>query len=440
MALPSQTERSSYGSRVTSSRPARGINRPAAITVLILLAAGGAYALYSMIPSGTVSPKGAEGASNDSASTTPPVAPSNTLAANPPQPKSLLDAMPRTPVSDASKNGNAAPTGTTTGGPPAPGTNPAGATPPKPQTPTGVVGVNDQTKPGPVDVTSPSLQPTTNPAAGGGSPAAPTTPLQAATSAVSVRSLMEAGEQAFAAGRLVEARANFSRAYLDKDCGPADQDSLREKLTAINRDLLFSPKVTAGDPLVESYTVQAGDVLDKIRKRRELTVDSKFIARVNGMANANNLKVGQKLKLVRGPFHAVVHKADFRMDMFAGSPDEPETWTYIRSFSVGLGGDNSTPVGMFRIRNKMANPAWRNPKTGESFGADDPKNPIGEFWLGWEGIGDAKVYMGFGLHGTIDPSSIGQQKSMGCVRLGAEDIAMVFEMMTEQVSVVNVTP
>ncbi|CAG0996025.1 Putative L,D-transpeptidase YkuD [Phycisphaerales bacterium] len=420
-----------HGGRVTTSRPGRGINRPIAVTVLILLAAGGAYALYSMIPSGAVSPSGAEGASNSS--NTPPTSP---IASNPPRPKSLLDPLPRSPAAETPRTGTPSPTGTTTGGTP----TPASPIVTPPQTPSGVAGVNDQTKPGPVDVTSPNLQPPST-AQGAGSPGGPSEPLNSVASTVSVRTLMEAGEQAFAAGRLVEARVNFSRAYLDKDCGPADQDSLREKLTAINRDLVFSPKVTPGDPLVESYTVQAGDVLDKIRKRRELTVESKFIARINGMANANNLKVGQKLKLVRGPFHAVVHKNEFRMDVFAGSPDEPETWTYIRSFAVGLGEEKSgTPSGTFRIRNKMANPAWRNPKTGESFGAEDPKNPIGEYWLGWEGVGDAKVYTGFGLHGTIDPSSIGQAKSMGCVRLGPDDIAMVFEMMSEQVSVVKVTP
>ena len=42
--------------------------------------------------------------------------------------------------------------------------------------------------------------------------------------------------------------------------------------------------------------------------------------------------------------------------------------------------------------------------------------------------------------GTIDPGSIGQQKSMGCIRMGDEDIQLVFELMGEQVSVVKIVP
>ncbi|MDI1289897.1 MAG: L,D-transpeptidase family protein, partial [bacterium] len=199
---------------------------------------------------------------------------------------------------------------------------------------------------------------------------------------------------------------------------------------------------TAGDPLSETYTVASGDALVKIAKKRDLATDYRFIQRVNGITNPGSLKIGQKLKLVRGPFHAVVSKSDYRLDVFSGSPDEPEAWVYIRSFPVGLGSENGTPLGTFVVKknSKLVNPHWVNPKTGEKFDADDPKNPIGEYWLGWEGQGSSSVYTGFGLHGTIEPSSIGNQKSMGCVRMLDQDIATVWEMLAEQISVVKVVP
>jgi lipoprotein-anchoring transpeptidase ErfK/SrfK len=50
------------------------------------------------------------------------------------------------------------------------------------------------------------------------------------------------------------------------------------------------------------------------------------------------------------------------------------------------------------------------------------------------------VHTGFGLHGTIDPTSIGQSKSMGCVRMGNEDIAVIYELLVEQISQVRVVP
>jgi hypothetical protein len=165
-----------------------------------------------------------------------------------------------------------------------------------------------------------------------------------------------------------------------------------------------------------------------------------LIQRVNKMADAHALKVGQKLKLVRGPFHAVVHKSEYRLDIFAGSPDEPDSWLYIRSFKVGIGENNGTPLGTFQIKSKMQNPDWKNPRTGEKFSKDDPKNPIGEYWLGWQGLGDSAPITGYGIHGTVDPSSIGQAKSMGCVRLLDDDIKFVYELLATKISIVRVVP
>ena len=66
--------------------------------------------------------------------------------------------------------------------------------------------------------------------------------------------------------KLVEARVSYSRALLSPEISRADAEVLRAKLSTMNEDLLFSSKVVAGDPLVESYTVSSGDVLDRIRR------------------------------------------------------------------------------------------------------------------------------------------------------------------------------
>jgi lipoprotein-anchoring transpeptidase ErfK/SrfK len=194
--------------------------------------------------------------------------------------------------------------------------------------------------------------------------------------------------------------------------------------------------------LVESYAIASGDAISRLPRKRELAIDWRLLKRVNGLTedDLTRLKVGQKIKLVRGPFHAVVNKSDYRLDIFSGSPDEPENWVYIRSFKVGLGEGNGTPVGNFVVKSRQVNPPWTNPRTGEKFSADDPKNPIGEYWVGWEGVGASAAFKGFGIHGTIDPSSVGQQKSMGCVRLLNEEVAMVYEFLTERISVVQVKP
>ena len=44
----------------------------------------------------------------------------------------------------------------------------------------------------------------------------------------------------------------------------------------------------------------------------------------------------------------------------------------------------------------------------------------------------------YGIHGTIDPASIGQKKSMGCIRLLDDDIKLVYDMLVKDKSTVTV--
>jgi lipoprotein-anchoring transpeptidase ErfK/SrfK len=104
----------------------------------------------------------------------------------------------------------------------------------------------------------------------------------------------------------------------------------------------------------------------------------------------------------------------------------------VLSMPCGLGENDSTPAGTFRVRknSKLVNPEWRNPRTGERFAANDPKNPIGERWIGLEGTTpEMAKFTGYGIHGTVDPTSIGRQLSMGCVRLGEREVEVAYELI-----------
>ena len=265
-----------------------------------------------------------------------------------------------------------------------------------------------------------------------------------------------AAERARSENRLVEARTLLNKALVDSRTGEADRAALRSSIADLNQTLVFSPTVIKGDPLTDTYSVQSGDSLARITARLGLGVDWRLVQRINRISNPSRIQVGQKLKVVRGPFHAVVDKSDFRMDIYAGEPVSASAaavsaradgiepgWIYIRSFRVGLGEHGTTPIGTFivRPRSKLINPFWKNPRTGEEFAADNPLNPIGEHWMGLEGLDEAtKQYEGYGVHGTIAPDSIGKEMSMGCVRLVADDIALVYEMLEEGVSIVRIVP
>jgi lipoprotein-anchoring transpeptidase ErfK/SrfK len=114
---------------------------------------------------------------------------------------------------------------------------------------------------------------------------------------------------------------------------------------------------------------------------------------------------------------------------------------YVTSCPVGLGKDGSTPLGKWLVEpdRKVANPVYYSPRGEGVIEADDPKNPLGEFWVGLAGVDGAAVGQeSYGIHGTIEPDSIGKMESMGCIRMRHDDIALVFAALVEGKSTVQI--
>ncbi|MHC4429113.1 MAG: L,D-transpeptidase family protein [Planctomycetota bacterium] len=251
---------------------------------------------------------------------------------------------------------------------------------------------------------------------------------------------MRAGLSLAETNHAVDARRALTAALAPGALDPADAEFVRDRLGALNRRLVFSPEVVADDPFSRRYVVGPGDQLGGIVRQEALAVDWRFIMRVNRMVSERSLRVGQRLKLVTGPFHAIVDKSDFRLDLYLGSGADR---VFVASFPVGLGQFDQTPVGRFRVRprSKLINPQWTHPHTGQRYSSDDPANPIGERWIGLVGDDEAtRDMLGYGIHGTIEPESIGRSESMGCIRMLPDDVALVYEVLTERTSTVVIRP
>ena len=182
--------------------------------------------------------------------------------------------------------------------------------------------------------------------------------------------------------------------------------------------------------------MKKGDSLARIASREKLGVDWRFIQRINGMASEKALRADMHLKLAHGPFDGEVVKADYRFNVYTGTGSER---VMVASFPCGVGTNDSTPVGTFKVRagSKLIDPEWCTPRTGEKFKSNDPKNPIGERWIGLQGTTpDTAKFTGYGIHGTVDPQSIGKQMSMGCVRLGDAEVQVVYELIGESSTIV----
>lgn len=228
---------------------------------------------------------------------------------------------------------------------------------------------------------------------------------------------IERGLQLMGEGELRKARMAFSialtRTLLDED----EAEALR-CLKEINGKIFLS----AGDMGdCEFYEVVSGDTLSTIAQRKGTTVE--MIQRLNGLTGTK-LMVGQRLKLLKGTFSVTVHRDRFIMDLKLDS-------AFIKRYRVGLGVDNSTPLGEFVVRNRIPEPADGSWPYGHE------KHRLGHRWLGLKSDAGHK---GYGIHGcrADEENTIGTACSQGCVRMGRDDLDEFYDIIPVGTKVVIV--
>lgn len=243
------------------------------------------------------------------------------------------------------------------------------------------------------------------------------------------RQLIAAGKQALAGNDLVAARSHFSEA-LALSALEREAMFLRAELTRIGNETVFSPRIFSDDPYAVGYVIQPGDSLVRIAGKNH--VSAELLARINNIPNMNLIRAGQRIKVIKGPFRAQVDKKTFSLEVYLGN-------VFVARFRVGLGIDDSTPAGEWRVSTKLVNPTYYPPRGGQIVAGDDPTNPLGERWIGLEGVGGEAVGMlRYGIHGTIEPDSIGKHASMGCIRMFNEDVEMLYSYLVEKHSTVTI--
>jgi lipoprotein-anchoring transpeptidase ErfK/SrfK len=239
-------------------------------------------------------------------------------------------------------------------------------------------------------------------------------------------------------GDLLGARKMLNDALLSNQLSPTDTAATKKAMTDLNDQLVFGPRKFPADEYGGTYPVKPGEQMKKIAASYDLTWQ--FLAKINSLSDPRKMQAGVSLKVIKGPFNVVVNKKAFTMDIYlGGTPGQPGSM-YVRSFPVGLGREDSTPTGTWLVDNhKVRNPIYYSPRGEGVIAANDPKNPLGHCWIGLSGVdGKAVGQQSYGIHGTIDPDSIGKQASMGCIRMHNEDADVVFDLVAEGKSMVIV--
>ncbi len=177
------------------------------------------------------------------------------------------------------------------------------------------------------------------------------------------------------------------------------------------------------------YSAQSGDSLTSIGAR--FGMDVPVLARANNLGPTARLKLGQVLRIDNRHIvpqaleDGILINLPQRM-LFYFTAGEP-----VAYYPVGLGRpDWQTPTGRFKILTKEENPVWDVPLSIQEEMRREgqvvrtrvlacPQNPLGKHWMGLS-------IPGYGIHGTIAPSSIYQFRTHGCIRLHPDDMAALF--------------
>ncbi len=266
------------------------------------------------------------------------------------------------------------------------------------------------------------------PSAAGGRQSAPATPAPAPVSdqeTMLIRKLAQA-ELHFRNENLVAAR-NLAQAVLnDLSAQPLTPLWRRaaDVVSQVNTVLINSD---APAPEKLSYIVAKGDSLEKIARRFKTTVAA--LQRGNRIDPTNPLIYpGNVLRVYQADWNITVLKSHFVLLLQDGDQ-------LFKLYTVGIGRQNRTPVGIFQVENKLKEPVWTPP--GKVIPYGDPQNVLGTRWLGLVPVeGTNPAWKGYGIHGTWQPETVGTPASQGCVRMRNEEVNELFDIVPIGIKVV----
>lgn len=201
--------------------------------------------------------------------------------------------------------------------------------------------------------------------------------------------------------------ADSARNMTVEQARPENSDSLSTTAMQERWQAIFSKEIIPGSI---SYVVKPGDSLYVLARKNRTTVD--LIKKINGL-KGDNIYPKMKLKIYTAPFSIEIDKSRNVLVLYADGKT-------VKKYSVATGKNNCTPVGEFKITDKLMNPTWF--KTGAILPPGSPENALGTRWMGF----DKPAY---GIHGTIEPKTIGTQASEGCIRMLNKDVEELYGLV-----------
>jgi hypothetical protein len=224
--------------------------------------------------------------------------------------------------------------------------------------------------------------------------------------------LLQAVYANIAKGNFAASHAELSRFYGEPHLTATESRALLQLLDQLAGTVIYSRQHL----LEPAYKVQSGDTLERIA--RYYDVSPSLLAKINGIRDPMQLQPGMELKVLRGPFDAVIDLGRYEMTLLLKD-------RYAGRFTIGVGRDHPQLEGQYTVRDKQFSPVYYGPDP-VTISPSDPRYPLGKRWI------DLGSQNGFqiGIHGTNDPRNIGHTSGRGSILLGERDIDDVYDILT----------
>jgi hypothetical protein len=223
------------------------------------------------------------------------------------------------------------------------------------------------------------------------------------------REMMEFAGREIQKGSLVEVLRKLSPLYGRPDLSSEESRQLTELLGQLAGEVIYSRR----HHLERPYVVQPQDTLQTVAQ--QYRVPWQLLAKINGVQDPQRLTPGSKLKVLRGPFDAVVFLDRYELVLQLNG-------LYAGRFPIGIGRDWPRQPGTYMVKEKSTRPAYYGPNGIIEPG--QPDNPLGKYWIGL----DERV----AIHGTNDMRNLRRADGQGAICLGDRDIEDVYDILTAQ--------
>jgi LysM repeat protein len=197
--------------------------------------------------------------------------------------------------------------------------------------------------------------------------------------------------------------------YGDPSLTPAESAEVETLLGQLAGSVIYE-----GPPahsLHDAYVVAAGETLEDVAAK--FNVPWELLAKVNGISDPKTISAGQQLKVIPGPFSALVDLSERKLTLMLDR-------SYAGKFAIELDPASTIEEGQWQVDNKQLTPAPGGlyaQGTGEdrTLLLTNPADPTGQ----------TAVVRG---PGSADPASV--QPASRIIRLKSGDVADLYDILS----------